>query len=363
MAEISPPNDQHRSIHATQMIGTAPGTLIIDPDAPFPKVRVVGYSDADFEVQEELDLYALGDFMEKWPKVWINIAGLGDEVTLVKLSNALRLHQLAMEDVVNLEQRAKIEPYGEHLFVIARKPARRIGRTQQLSMFLGKNFLLTFQEGEDECLDPVLERLEHGQGHIRRGGLDYLCYCVLDAVIDSYFPVLEVVSDRLANLEEEVLQGPTRTTVLKIHAVKRELRGLRRGIWPHRETINALLRDAGDFIEQDTTVYLRDCYDHIVSLMDHVESYREFSSDLMSTYLSISSNRMNEVMKVLSIVATIFIPLSFIAGVYGMNFDPGVSGWNMPELSWVFGYPFALSLMAGTLLSMVFFFFKKGWFE
>ena len=363
MAQTLHRDDSHRSMHATQMVGTAPGTLIIDPNAPFPKVRVVGYSDRKIQIEEDLDLYTLGDFMEAWPKVWIHVAGLGDEVTLVKLSNALRLHQLAMEDVVNLEQRAKIEPYGDQLFIILRKPARRIGATQQVSMFLGKDFVLTFQEQEDDCLDPVLERMERAQGQIRGSGPDYLAYCVLDAVIDSYFPVLEIISDRLGNLEEEVLKNPSRTAVLKIHAVKRELRGLRRGVWPHRETINALLRDAGDFVTSDTSVYLRDCYDHIVSLMDLVESYREFSSDLMSTYLSITSNRMNEVMKVLSIVATIFIPLSFIAGVYGMNFDPAVSGWNMPELHWVFGYPFALALMGFTVAAMLFFFSRKGWFD
>jgi magnesium transporter len=242
-------------------------------------------------------------------------------------------------------------------------PAIGEEETEQLSLFLGRGFVLTFQERRGDGFDGVRARIEHGKALIRRSGADYLAYALLDAVVDGYFPVVESIRDELEVLEDEVLDSPERQTVSKIHAIKRRLQSLRRAIGPHREAINSLLRDSADFVEQDTALYLRDCYDHVLRLAERVEVYREQCADLMTTYLSMVSNRMNEVMKVLTIIATIFIPLSFIAGLYGMNFNPEISRWNMPELNWILGYPFALALMAILAGGLVLFFWRKGWFD
>jgi magnesium transporter len=300
----------------------------------------------------------LVELQKKWPVVWVNVVGLGTEALLRDL---VGMHRLALEDVVNVGQRAKVEPYGEQVFVVARMADAAQMRTEQLSIFLGKGVLLTFQESSGDCFDGVRERIRHGKGIIRTLGADYLCYALLDANVDSYFPLIESIGDRLSGLEDEVLTAPDRTTAERIHETKRILISLRRYVWPHREMLSALERDGSGLVTAETRVYLRDVYDHAIQIIDLIESYREVSSDLMGLYLGSVSNKMNEVMKVLTIIATIFIPLSFIAGVYGMNFDPGASGWNMPELGWHFGYPFALSLMAASAGALLYFLWRRGW--
>jgi magnesium transporter len=228
-------------------------------------------------------------------------------------------------------------------------------------MFLGANFLLTFQERTGDCFDLVRDRIRRRRGHIRERKADYLAYALLDAVIDGYFPVLEACGERLESLEDAVLDKPSGEQSAQIHEMKRDLLTLRRAIWPQREMINALTRDSSAHVSDQTRVYLRDCYDHTIQLMDMLETYREIASGLVDVYLSSVSARMNEIMKLLTIIATIFIPLGFIAGLYGMNFDTGVSPWNMPELSWRWGYPFALGLMAVVAIGLLLFFRKRGW--
>jgi magnesium transporter len=240
------------------------------------------------------------------------------------------------------------------------KPADQL-QTEQVSLFLGERFVLTFQEKPGDCLDCVRDRIRSGTGRIRQAGPDYLAYAVLDAVIDNFFPVLEGAGEYLEELEATVLSNPDEGTVSKIHGIKRQLLRLRRAVWPQREALNSMLREGTSLIAEDTKVYLRDSYDHTIQIIDLLENYREIASGLMDVYLSSVSNRMNEVMKVLTIFAAIFIPLTFIAGIYGMNFDPERSPWNMPELDWYLGYPFALGLMAAVGVGMLVYFRHKGW--
>ena len=342
--------------------GSVPGSMVSDPKAPFPELHILAWSDGDFV---DDDLGKPGDiraYLQEWPLLWVNVDGLGDVKTLQEISEIFGFHKLAMEDVVHVHQRSKMEEYGDNLFIVIRMPYMAEGRisTEQLSIFLGSGFVLTFQEKKGDCLEPVRERVRKGKGRIRNAGADYLAYAILDAVVDSWFPLLEEYGVMLESMEEEVLENPTRETVGRIHSVKRDLLEVRRTVWPMRETINNLLRDE-DFFQRETNFYLRDCYDHVIQIIDLVESYRDMASSLMELYLSSISNRMNEVMKVLTIIATIFIPLTFIAGIYGMNFNPEVSSLNMPELNWKYGYLFVWALMGVVGCLMLLFFRKLGW--
>jgi magnesium transporter len=233
--------------------------------------------------------------------------------------------------------------------------------SEQISIFVGKNFVLTFQEREGDCFEPVRERIRAGRGRIRKEGPDYLTYAIIDAVVDNYFPILEHYGERIEGLEAEVITSTTDETIAKIHDIKRDLLSLRRAIWPKREALSALSREPQPVFSDETRVYLRDCYDHTVQLMDMVETYRELASGLMDVYLTSVSNRMNEVMKVLTIIATIFIPLGFVAGVYGMNFNQETSAFNMPELGWKYGYLYCLGLMAVIAAGLLVYFRRKGW--
>ena len=343
--------------------GAPPGTLIVDPAAPPPVIHVMAYGPQAITEQEVVDPHGVRDFLDQWPVTWVNVEGLGNVETIRTLGTIFGLHGLALEDVINVHQRSKVEEYGQHYFIVVRMA--RLGErleTEQLSLFLGKNFVLTFQEGyPGDCLEPVRDHIRKARSRIREAGADYLAYALLDAVVDSYFPILEEYGERLETLEDEIVTRPDHNTVARLHAAKRALLTLRRAIWPQRETFNTLLRDVIPLISDETRLHLRDCYDHTVRLIDLVETYRELGSDLMDVYLSSVSNRTNEIMRVLTVIATIFIPLTFIAGVYGMNFNPGTSPWNMPELNWYWGYPFALTLMAAVIVGQLAFFWRRGW--
>lgn len=342
--------------------GAPPGTLLADPDAVAPEVRLIAYGPDGLEEREIAAVEELEATPGALPVTWINVDGLADLALIKALGELFGLHRLALEDVVNVHQRPKVEEYEHHAFVVTRMIQSAAAPTgEQISMFLGDRFVLTFQERAGDCFEPVCERIREHRGQIRERGADYLAYALLDAVIDSCFPVLEEYGERIEALEAAVMTAPGEHHVPEIHAVKRELLGLRRTIWPQREMLSALARDSTAYISEPTQIYLRDCYDHTVQLMDLLESYREITSSLIDVYLSSVSARMNGIMKVLTIIATIFIPLGFIAGVYGMNFDRDVSPWNMPELGWVLGYPFALALMLLTALGLLGFFYRRNW--
>ena len=342
--------------------GTAPGTLRPHPDAPKSRITATVYtpdSISEFEITGAGDIAGLRD----QPGVaWINVDGLGDTEIIAELGRVFGVHRLALEDVVNVHQRPKVEAYDDHLFIVARMPTGERGaESEQVSFHLGKAYVLTFQERPGDCLDPIRERLRHGRGRVRTCGADYLVYALLDAIIDAYFPILENYGERLDDLEDTVMSSPQDTTLGTIHQLKGDLLGIRRSVWPMRDMVNNLIRDTSPLITEQTRIYLRDCYDHLAQLMDLTETFREITADLLDVYHSSISMRLNEIMKVLTVIATIFMPLSFITGLYGMNFDTAASSWNMPELNWPFGYLFALGLMVATAAGLLVYFHRRGW--
>ncbi|WP_218080600.1 magnesium/cobalt transporter CorA [Anthocerotibacter panamensis] len=348
--------------------GSMPGTLAIPEHAHPSVLRLIDYR-VDSVQETRLNApEACTQFLDTESVTWVDVQGLGSEEILQRLGQVFGLHPLVLEDVVNVPQRPKVEEYDEHLLIIARMVfpgTQGAGFTsEQVSFILGKRYLLTVQEEPElDCFEHVRKRIRASKGCIRREQADYLMYSLLDAIIDGFFPVLEDYGERLEALEDEVVERPTRQTLEKIHAIRRELLALRRAVWPQRDALNALIRDANHLVSREVRVYLRDCYDHAVQVLDMVETYRELASSLMEVYLSSVSNRMNEVMKFLTVVSSIFIPLTFIAGVYGMNFNPDKSPWNMPELDWYWGYPLALLLMAVVAAGLTTYFWRKGWFE
>jgi magnesium transporter len=338
-----------------------PGVVSPIPDSPPTILRVIAYNQNEMVEQTLSDPEEVRPFLQKYKTTWLNIDHLGDERIIRKVGEIFSLHNLALEDVVNVHQRAKVEPYPDHLFIVARMVQLEPELAdEQLSIFLGQHFLITFQQQPGDCLDSVRERLRMGMGRIRTGGSPYLVYAILDAVIDSYFPIVDTFADRLDKAEEMVASQETRGITTDLHHMRNQLLILRRNIRPHRDAVNELIRDQHPLIDDDTRVFLRDCYDHTIQLIDLLEIYREMCSDIRDFYLSLVSNRMNEIMKVLTIIATIFIPLSFITGIYGMNFDTEYP-WNMPELGWRLGYPFVWSMMLLVAGTLVHYFWRKGW--
>jgi magnesium transporter len=342
--------------------GAPPGTVVVDPDAPKPVVSVYG-CDAENLVEEKIDdLRAIPEMRKKWPLVWVNVDGLGDVEILSTISELFGLHPLALEDVANANQRPKLEEYPDHLFLVLRMPqvAEDEFRTEQLSLFLGAGYVVTFQERPGDCFEPVRKRLRD-MPRTRFLEADYLAYALVDAIIDSYFPVLEAFAERLDHLEDRIAIQPGADLIGEIFETKHAMLAIRRAIWPTRDILNSMVRDVIPLVSDNTKTYLRDCYDHAVRIIDLVETYRELSAGLMEFYQSSVGHRMNEIMKVLTIIATIFIPLTFIAGIYGMNFNPERSPWNMPELDWYWGYPAALLAMAVVTVVMVLFFRRRRW--
>lgn len=337
--------------------GMTPGTLVIDPSWPKPIIQVMAYGPDQYLEKRLNDVRELDGLIDKYRVLWINVDGLGDESVIRYLGQLFKLHPLALEDVVSLRQRSKVDDYETNLYTAMKMLSLQDGKLfpEQISFFLGSNFVLTFQEVEGDCLDPVRERIRKKGGMVCNMNADYLLYSLIDAIIDAYFPVLEAYDTKLDDMEEVILQRPDASSVALLFEVKRDLMTLRRTLWPVREMAGALVHSTSPLISPAIRVYLRDCQDHTVRLLDLAETCRELDSSLMDFYLSIISNRMNEIMKVLTIIATIFIPLTFIAGVYGMNFG------NMPELHTRYGYFIVLGIMAILGLGMFAWFIHKGW--
>lgn len=342
--------------------GASPGLLLPDPAAYPTRIHALAYGPDGLEERDPCSIEELERLCGAAPVLWVDIVGLGDVGLIEQVGRLFGLHPLSLEDAVSVHQRPKTENYDDHVFVVMRMPPAGKGTgSEQVSLFVGQGFLLTFQERPGDCLEPVRDRLRRGKGRIRQQGADYLAYGLIDAVIDGYFPVLERLGDQVEALEDAVIARPEPDQADRLHQVRRELLTLRRSVWPTRELVNDIIRDESPLIGDTARLYLRDCYDHTIQLMDMVEAYREITASLLDVYLSSLSARMNEIMKVLTIIATIFIPLSFLAGVWGMNFDPGASPWNMPELKWAFGYPAALLVMAAVGFGLVFWFWRRGW--
>lgn len=348
--------------------GTSPGTLRILDSAPPSQIALIDYSEANVTQIPNLSVEECANHLTTQSVSWVDVSGLGSEDTLKKLGQVFSLHPLVLEDVVNVPQRPKVEDYQDQLLIIMQmamlKESGEGFWLEQVSLVLGKHYLLSVQEEPQwDCFDGVRDRIQYQKGTIRQRDADYLAYALWDAIIDGYFPILESYGERLEALEDEVVLDPTDETLAKIYQIRRELLALRRAIWPQRDAINQLLRDETFLIQPEVRVYFRDCYDHAVQIIDTVETYRELASGLMDVYLSVISNRMNEIMKLLTIVSSIFIPLTFIAGVYGMNFNPEASPWNMPELNWDWGYPAVWGVMIAIAIVLVIFFWRRGWFQ
>jgi magnesium transporter len=358
------PSRRDITIHRRTPPGSSPGQVIPDPSQPRPTISVTSFDETGLTTHEVPDPAAARALVGRRTVTWINVEGLGDARTIEQFGELFHLHRLALEDTVNLHQRAKVEDYNEVLFIVMRMVACP-GRcaTEQLSMFVGPNWLLTFQEGTPgDPFDRIRARIREG-GRIRRLGTGYLAYALMDATIDAYYPVLEVYAERLDELEDLVTVPRGNGVINKLHDVKADLLILRRALWPLRDAMAMLAREETTRFPPEIRPYLRDCYDHVVQVVELVETYRELTADLRDLHMSSISNRINDTMRVLTIISTIFIPLTFIAGIYGMNFDygEGTRPLNMPELYWYWGYPACLAFMAVTAIGLVIFFYRRGW--
>ncbi|MCX6972141.1 MAG: magnesium/cobalt transporter CorA [Verrucomicrobia bacterium] len=345
--------------------GTAPATLL--PREGAKKRAEISLIQYDAESILEADFDSFEELVSKLdPKKvnWINIDGLGDIELLHKLSDQFHIHPLALEDVLNTAQRPKVEHFTNHFFIVSEMiyfdETNQLA-FEQVSLFLGDYFVITIQEEcEHDVFEQVRGRLRAGRGFARKMKADYLAYALLDATVDQIFPVLELVGESIEAVEEELLEKPTRASLKKLYESKRLLLHLRRAAWPHREIFNSLIRDETGLIGHETQIFLRDCYDHITQIIDIIESFRDLTAGLMDLYLSSLGFRTNEIMRVLTVVTVLFIPLTFFAGVYGMNFNTEQK-WNMPELNWPFGYAFFWMVCLFSVAAMLIFFKRKKW--
>jgi magnesium transporter len=346
--------------------GIEPHELVPVPGkAVSVRITAIDYSPQQVQFEEVQDLPAFtARHRPEWSAVrWINVDGLGDLGVVRALAEKYRLHPLAIEDVLHIPQRPKVQAYEEdggyqaRLFIIVRELELREGmlHTEQVSIFVGHNTVLTFQETPGDVWDPIRQRIRTPGSTLRRNDASFLAYSLIDAIVDEAFPILELFGDRLEELEDRVLQHPTRDTIQEIHRMKRELLLVRRALWPMREVLQRMQREPHECFSEVTRTYIRDVYDHAVQAIDIVETYREVATGLTETYMTSMSNRMNEIMKVLTVIGTIFIPLTFLAGVYGMNFH------YFPELDWPYAYPLFWAICLVTAVAMIAWFRRRGW--
>lgn len=341
--------------------GLLPGTLVHIGEKRKEDVNifVIDYDEANVLEAELKAVEECIPLKEKPTVTWINVEGLHQPDIIQKLGDCFNLHPLVLEDILNTDQRPKIEDHGDYIYIVLKMLHKKSGvefTAEQISIILGKNFVISFQEGiKGDAFDLIRERIRSGKGRIRGLGTDYLVYSLIDAIVDNYFVVLEEMGERIENLEDELVKNPQAQTLHKIHNFKREMIYLRKAVWPLREVISAMERKDSPLIRDTTSIYLRDVYDHTIQVIDTIESYREMLSGMLDIYLSSISNKMNEIMKFLTIIGTIFIPLTFIVGIYGMNFE------FMPELKWRYGYFAIISGMSAIAVMMLFYFKKKKW--
>ncbi len=340
-------------------IGSVPGTLAKIEGGLAPRIRAFRYSAESFEEKEFTKTEEIKAFLPEGKQIlWVDVQGLGDGRVLLELDGIFGFHPLALADVVNIPQQPKAEVYDEHLFLVARMARfdeNDCYINEQVSIFLKENLVVTFQETYGDPLDNVRARIRTAGTPMRKLGADFLAYAILDALLDGHYPVLESFGESLEDLEERMIEHPRSSDIHEMHEIKREFLWLRRNLWPQREAVSSLVRDENRFIKKATRVYIRDCYDHCVQLIDILENYRELTSDLMELYHTSLSNRLNEVMKILTIISTIFIPLSFITGIYGMNFK------HMPEIEHPWAYPAIWGVILTAAGGMLYYFRRKGW--
>ncbi len=342
--------------------GLPPGSLIHIGDKKKEEVTitVIDYDEGNFQEKVITEIQECFTFKDKPSVTWINVDGIHKVEIPEKLGECYGFHPLIIEDILNSDQRPKIEDFGDYIYIVL-KMLNLDSRTnsiisEQISLILGPNFVISFQEGhEGDVFNPVRERLRTGKGKIRKMGADYLAYSLIDSIVDNYFIILEKLGEKIESLEERLVTNPTGNVLREIHNLKREMLFLRKSVWPLREVISTMAKGESSLIHPSTGIYLRDIYDHTIHVVDTIETFRDMVSGMLDIYLSSISNRMNAVMKVLTIIATIFMPLTFLAGVYGMNFK------HMPELEWKLGYPLIVLVMLIVAVIMLFFFRKKKW--
>ena len=342
--------------------GEPPGNLAAAAYARPTHLHLVAYDTDRVIEHQSQDVAEIEKRARGATNVWIDVAGLRDVDTIRAIGQCYGLHPLTLEDIVQVVQRPKVDIYEGYLFVVLRLPRLDKGLVnEQVAIVLGDDFVITFCERPSEGFDAVRSRLGHVHSRMRSKRVDYLAYALIDALIDAYFPIMERYGELIDDMEEEVVERASDGQVSQVHGLRRAVMELRRAIWPLREVLNTLTREGTPYVQPETRLFLRDCSDHVSQLLDMIEIDREVTSTLLDLHLSSLSTRMNEIMKVLTIIATIFIPLSFIASLYGMNFDPEVSPYNMPELHWRYGYFYSLAVMAAMALGMLGYFWVKGW--
>ncbi|NCR39595.1 MAG: magnesium/cobalt transporter CorA [Microcystis aeruginosa W13-11] len=342
--------------------GSEPGTLIIEPDAKPSRIILIDYDEDNAIRKVDITPNACAPYIGTNTVSWMDIQGLGSETVLKQVGEIFNLHPLLLEDVVNVPQRPKLEDYNNQLLVISQMVRLKEDEsgfdTEQVSFVLGKRYLLSFQEEElQDCFEIVRDRIRTSQGRVRKSGADYLTYLLLDTIIDGYFPVVEHYEDRIEALEDAIISNPDRDTMQEIYDVRRELLALRRLIWPMRNVLHLLMRDHHGIVSDEVQIYFRDSYDHVIQILEIIEAYRELAASLMDVYMSTMGNKLNEIMKFLTVISTIFIPLTFIVGVYGMNFE------NMPELKGEWSYFLVWLVMLAVAGGLIFYFWRKGWFK
>ncbi len=339
-------------------VGSRPGTLAIPPGSPAPRISVIRYDLNNVEEFELSDISQLSALRTPGHVVWVDVQGFGDEPTLRAIGAAFELHPLALEDAINLPQRAKTELYQQHQLIITRAPMLADDgdvTAPQVCFIVGDGYLLSFQDRYFGFFDKVRDRIRDGLGQLRKTGADYLAYALIDTMIDNYYPVVQHLAELLEELEDFAISSPHPVVLARIHHIRRQLVRLRRIGWPQREAIHAMLREETEFVHSGTMLYLRDTHGHIAQIVEQVDACRDMAADLAEAYLSNVSHRTNEIMKVLTLMASVFIPLTFIAGIYGMNFE------HMPELKNPNGYFFALGSMGILGLAMAIYFYLRGW--
>ncbi len=341
--------------------GLSPGSLVHIGEQKVEQVEIflTDYSHSVLEEKKIINVQDLRPYITSSSCSWINVVGLHDVSVIGQFGELLNIHPLVLEDILNIHQRPKVDQYPDYMFLVLKMihQSKETGQiiTEQLSVLLGESYLLTFQEQGADVFDPVRERIRQGRPRIRSAGVDYLAYALIDAIVDHYFVVLEWLDEKLESLDGQVTENPDPAVLRELHDTKKDILSLRKSIWPLREVVGAIARGEPKQIHESTRVFLRDVYDHTIQVIDTIESQRDSLSSLLDLYLSMVSNRMNEVMKVLTIIATIFIPLTFIAGVYGMNFK------YMPELDYHYGYPLVWLVMILMVCGMFYYFKKKEW--
>lgn len=345
--------------------GAPPGTIGGAPERAGATLRLFTYGPDAYEERALTSIEDVVPCLGTAPVLWLDVVGLADAATLGRMGEIFDLHPLALEDVVNTHQRPKVEDYGDRIFVVVRMPEAP-GDTftlEQVSIFIGPDFVVTVQEHAGDCLEPVRERIRRAGGRIRHAGASYLAYSVIDAIIDQYYPLVESYGERLERIESIVLERLDQNAVGDLYGIRHDLHTLRRMVLPAREAAERLSRLEVGPIDASTRLFFRDTADHLAQISDGILGLQDLSASLMEMHLAATSNRLNEIMKVLTLIATIFIPLSFVASLWGMNFDPRTSRWNMPELEWVYGYPMALAVMLAITVGMLVYFRRRGWWD